>query len=110
MNKGRTTILQKGKGKSRKKAKFEYLYEKESQYFAEVAENIKDIALKELENLGASDLQSVFRGIWFKASKKDFYRINYYSRLVSRILAPLIRFECHDKDELYNQVGRVFNP
>ncbi len=107
MNKGRTTILQKGKGKSRKKAKFEYLYEKESQYFAQVAENIKDIALKELENLGASDLQSVFRGIWFKASKKDFYRINYYSRLVSRILAPLIRFECHDKDELYKTAKKI---
>jgi putative N6-adenine-specific DNA methylase len=101
------SILQKGKGKTRKKAKLEYLYEKESQYFAQVAESIKDIAVNELKTLGAYDLQTVFRGIWFKASKKDFYRIIYFSRLVSRILAPLVRFECHDKDQLYKAAKKI---
>ncbi len=107
MNKGKKTILQKGKGKTRKKANFEYLYEKESQYFAQVAESIKDIAIKELKHFGAYDLQAVFRGVWFKASKKDFYRINYFARLVSRILAPLVRFECHDKDQLYKAAKKI---
>ena len=107
MNKGKKTILQKGKGKTRKKAKLEYLYERESQYFAQVAESIKDIAMDELKYLGAYDLQAVFRGIWFKASKKDFYRINYFARLVSRILAPLVRFECHDKDQLYKAAKKI---
>ncbi len=107
MNKGRKTILQKGKGKTRKKAKLEYLYEKESQYFAQVAESIKDIAIKELKSLGAYDLQPVFRGVWFKASKRNFYIINYFSRLVSRILAPLVRFECHDKDQLYKAARKI---
>ena len=107
MNKGKKTILQKGKGKTRKKAKLEYLYEKESQYFAQVAESIKEIAIKELKSLGAYDLQAVFRGVWFKASKKDFYRINYFARLVSRILAPLVRFECHDKDQLYKAAKKI---
>jgi len=107
VNKGKKTILQKGKGKTRKKAKLEYLYERESQYFAQVAESIKDIAMDELKYLGAYDLQAVFRGIWFKASKKDFYRINYFARLVSRILAPLVRFECHDKDQLYKAAKKI---
>ena len=107
MNKGKKTILQKGKGKTRKKAKLEYLYEKESQYFAQVAESIKDIAIKELKSLGAYDLQPVFRGVWFKASKRNFYTINYFSRLVSRILAPLVRFECHDKDQLYKAAKKI---
>ncbi|MCP4672730.1 MAG: class I SAM-dependent RNA methyltransferase [Desulfobacula sp.] len=107
MNKSKKTILQKGKGKTRKKAKLEYLYEKESQYFAQVAESIKDIAMDELKSLGAYDLQAVFRGIWFKASKKNFYRINYFSRLISRILAPLVRFECHDKDQLYKAAKKI---
>ncbi len=107
MNKNKTTILQKGKGKIRKKAKLEYLYEKESQYFAQVAESIKDIAVNELKTLGGYDLQPVFRGIWFRASKKDFYRINYFSRLASRILAPLVRFECHDKDRLYKAAKKI---
>ena len=107
MNTGKKSILQKGRGKLRKQAKLEYLYEKESQYFAQVAESIKDIAIKELKELGACDLQPVFRGIWFKASKKDFYRINYFSRLLSRILAPLVTFECHDKDDLYKAAKTI---
>ncbi len=107
MNKNKKTILQKGKGQTRKKAKLEYLYEKESQYFAQVAESIKEIAMKELESLGAYGLHPVFRGVWFKASKKNFYRINYFARLVSRILAPLVRFECHDKDQLYRAAKKI---
>ena len=107
MNTGKISILQKGKGKIRKQAKLEYLYEKESQYFAQVAESIKEIAIKELKELGAYDLKPVFRGVWFKASKKDFYRINYFSRLTSRILAPLVTFECHDKDDLYKAAKKI---
>ncbi|WP_299983786.1 class I SAM-dependent RNA methyltransferase [Desulfobacula sp.] len=107
MNTGKKSILQKGKGKTRKQAKLEYLYEKKSLFFAQVAESVKDIAIKELKELGGYDLKPVFRGIWFKASKKDFYRINYFSRLVSRILAPLVSFECHDKDDLYKAAKKI---
>ncbi len=107
MIKGTKSILQKGKGKTRKKAKLTYLYEKESQYFAQVAESVKDIAIKELKELGAYDLKSVFRGIWFKASRKDFYRITYFCRLLSRILAPLIAFKCNDKDDLYKTAKKI---
>ncbi len=107
MNTGKTSILQKGKGKTRKQAKLAYLYEKESQYFAQVAESVKEMAGKELRELGAYDLKPVFRGIWFKASKKDFYRITYASRLLSRILAPLVSFECSDKDDLYRAAKKI---
>ncbi|MCK5099275.1 MAG: class I SAM-dependent RNA methyltransferase, partial [Desulfobacteraceae bacterium] len=99
--------LQKGKGKTRKQAKLEYLYEKESLYFAQVAESVKDIAIKELKTLGAYELKPVFRGIWFKADKKNFYRITYFARLLSRILAPLVSFECHDKDDLYKAAKKI---
>jgi putative N6-adenine-specific DNA methylase len=101
------SILQKGRGKTRKLAKLEYLYEKESQYFAQVTESVKDIAITELRELGGYDLKPVFRGIWFKASKKDFYKINYFARLVSRILVPLAVFECKDKDELYKAARKI---
>jgi putative N6-adenine-specific DNA methylase len=107
LNTGKRSILQKGKGKTRKQAKLEYLYEKESQYFAQVSESIKDIAINELKELGGYDLKPVFRGIWFKASKKDFYKINYFSRLLSRILAPLVTFECNDGDDLYKAAKKI---
>ncbi len=101
------SILQKGKGRIRKQAKLEYLYEKESLYFAQVSESIKDIALKEMRELGAYDLKPVFRGVWFKAVKKDFYNIIYFSRLISRVLAPLVTFECPDKVALYKAAKKI---
>lgn len=107
MNTGKKSILKKGEGKKRKQAKLEYIYEKDFQYFAQVAESIKDIAIKELKFFGAYDLKPVFRGVWFKASQKDFYRINYFSRLISRILAPLISFECREKNDLYKMAKTI---
>lgn len=103
----RKSILKKGEGRKRKRAKLSYLYEKDSQYFAQVSESIKDIASKELVSLGAYDLKSVFRGVWFKATKKDFYRVIYFSRLVSRVLCPLVSFECQDKDDLYKAAKKI---
>lgn len=107
MNIRKKVILQKGKGKSRKQAKLDYLYEKESLYFAQIAESVKDIAITELKEMGAYDLKPVFRGIWFKAAKKDFYRITYFTRFISRILVPLVSFECHDKDDLYKAARKI---
>ncbi len=101
------TILQKGRGKTRKLAKLEYVYERESRYFAQVAESIKEIAMEELRALGGQSLSPVFRGIWFTADKKTFYKINYQARLVSRILAPLAVFECKDKDDLYKAAKKI---
>ena len=103
----RRSILEKGRGKARKQAKSRYMYEKESRYFAQVAESVKEMALAELDELGAFDLKPVFRGVWFSASKRDFYRITYVSRLISRTLAPLITFECHDKDDLYKAAKTI---
>ncbi len=107
MNTGKRSILQKGRGRTRKLAKLEYLYEKNSQYFAQVAESVKDIAVTEIKELGGYGLKQVFRGIWFKASKEDFYRINYHARLLSRVLAPLVTFECIEKDDLYKAAKKI---
>ncbi len=101
MNIPKKAILQKGQGKTRKLAKLEYIYERESRYFAQVAESVKDLALKEIQNLGGEKARPVFRGIWFEADKSTFYKIVYRSRLVSRVLVPLVEFDCKDKDALY---------
>ncbi len=107
MNTAKRSILQKGRGRTRKLAKLEYVYEKNSQYFAQVAESVKDIAVTEIKELGGYGLKTVFRGIWFKASKEDFYRINYHARLLSRVLAPLVTFECIEKDDLYKAAKKI---
>lgn len=103
----RKAILQKGRGKIRKLAKLNYIYEKESRYFAQVSETAKLMAGEELTELGAKNLSLEFRGIWFTASKPAFYRITYQSRLLSRILIPLITFACPDKDTLYKEARKI---
>ncbi|MCG8564666.1 MAG: THUMP domain-containing protein [Desulfobacterales bacterium] len=107
MNTGRKTILQKGLGKKRKLAKAEYLYERESRYFAQMAEDVKEMALEELKEFGATQLSPVFRGVWFSADQKAFYRITYQSRFLSRVLAPLMTFKCTDRDELYKAARKI---
>lgn len=107
MNTDKRSILQKGRGRTRKLAKLEYVYEKNSQYFAQVSESVKELAINEIKNLGGYGLKSVFRGIWFKSSKEDFYKINYNARLLSRVLAPLATFECIEKDDLYKAARKI---
>jgi putative N6-adenine-specific DNA methylase len=107
LNINKKSILQKGRGNIRKQAKLEYRYEKESLYFAQVSESIKELAITELRKLGAGNIKPVFRGIWFTASKRKVYRITYTTRLLSRILAPLASFACKDKDELYRGAKKI---
>ena len=107
MSEERRAILEKGRGKTRKLAKLEYVYERESRYFAQVAESVKDLAANELKALGATALEKVFRGIWFEADKAVFYNIVYQARLLSRVLAPLAIFECRDRDDLYKAAKKI---
>lgn len=107
MNTGKKSILQKGLGRTRKLAKREYVYERDAQYFAQVSESVKDLAILEIKELGGYGLRPVFRGIWFKAAKIDFYRITYFARLLSRVLAPLVTFECIEKDDLYKNARKI---
>lgn len=82
-----------------------YEYQKSGRYFAQVADDIKDIAEAELLELGAVETSHSYRGIYFNADQESLYRINLHSRLINRILAPLKTFDCHSDKYLY-QVGK----
>ena len=82
-------------------------YQKTGRYFALVADDIKDIAEDELRSLGASDTRQAYRGISFTADTGTLYSINFQSRLVNRVLAPLISFKCHSDRYLYNRSSQV---
>ncbi|MBW1940506.1 MAG: class I SAM-dependent RNA methyltransferase, partial [Deltaproteobacteria bacterium] len=53
------------------------------------------------EALGARNIKPGFRGIHFSADRATLYGINYNARLVTRVLAPLVSFECRSRDDLY---------
>ncbi len=84
-----------------------YRYQETNTYFAQVADDIKDLAQVELETLGATNIRLVYRGIHFKASQQNLYSINYNSSLINRILAPLLHFDCHSDKYLYKRAREI---
>ena len=84
-----------------------YQYQKDGRYFAQIAEGLKEVGAEELSELGAEDVRPEFSGIRFWADKSTLYRINYQTRLLSRCLAPLISFACHDTDSLYQKAKQI---
>ena len=78
-----------------------FLYQRNQGYFAQVAENLESEAAEELSTLGATRLNPVHRGLYFSAEAEALYRILLHTRLSSRILAPLLHFDCHSSKYLY---------
>ncbi|MBD2580519.1 THUMP domain-containing protein [Oscillatoria sp. FACHB-1406] len=76
-------------------------------YFATVARGLEAIAAKELEELGAKDIQQEFTGVSFKGDRALLYRVNLESRLIFRVLVPIAEFKCRDARELYRQVRAI---
>jgi putative N6-adenine-specific DNA methylase len=84
-----------------------YNYQKTNRYFAQAADDIKDIAEEELISFGAKNTSQAYRGIYFTANTKELYTINFYSRLLNRVLAPLITFNCRSDEVLYKKSLQV---
>jgi putative N6-adenine-specific DNA methylase len=79
----------------------EFEYQKYGCYFAQVAGQMEALGAQELKGFGVKDIRQVYRGVWFKTTLDKLYRINYRSRLISRVLAPLVNFDCHSTKYLY---------
>ncbi|MCF7858824.1 MAG: class I SAM-dependent RNA methyltransferase [Candidatus Cloacimonetes bacterium] len=77
-------------------------YQQHGKFFAQIAGSMEDIGALELKEFGAKQVNPVYRGIHFKTDLAHLYRINYQSKFSSRILAPLITFDCHSTKYLYN--------
>jgi 23S rRNA (guanine2445-N2)-methyltransferase len=84
-----------------------FTYQKSGRYFAQSAPGLEGLAEKEMQQLGAQEIKPGYRGLYFSADKAALYRLNYCSRLLSRILAPLIRFDCHSDKYLYKTASKI---
>jgi putative N6-adenine-specific DNA methylase len=84
-----------------------FSYQKSGRYFAQIAEGLEDLGKMELQKLGARDIKPGYKGLYFSADKAALYRLNYTSRLLSRILAPLLRFDCHSDKYLYKTASNI---
>lgn len=84
-----------------------FTYQKTNRYFAQVAPGLEEHAARELRCLEGREVKPAFRGIYFSAKPAALYRINYCSRFCSRILAPLLRFDCHSSKYLYKTARKI---
>ncbi len=84
-----------------------YLYQKNRQFFAQIADGIKERGARELSELGARKVRPAYGGVYFTADMETLYRANYCARLASRILAPLASFDCRNADQLYRKAKQI---
>jgi putative N6-adenine-specific DNA methylase len=84
-----------------------YQYQKRNEYFAQVSGGFEELAEEELKQLGARKIRAAYRGFHFEANKEALYRINYCSRLLIRVLAPLITFDCHSDKYLHRTAMNI---
>ena len=75
-------------------------------YFAVVAGSLEKYALIELESFGAKIISQVPRGIKFACDTPVLFKILYCSRLIQRVLLPLLNFPCHSIKYLHQQATR----
>ncbi|MFO7707299.1 MAG: THUMP domain-containing protein [Desulfobacterales bacterium] len=84
-----------------------HAYQQNHRYFAQVAEGLEEPAAEELKPLGAREIRLAYRGLYFEADPEALYRINYQSRLLTRVIAPLLVFACHTTEVLYRKARSV---
>ena len=76
-------------------------------FFAQVPGMMEELCKEELIELDASDVEVTYRGVYFKSDLSTLYKINYTSRLISRVLAPLITFHCNNTNVLIKTAKKI---
>lgn len=76
-------------------------------FFAQAPGLMEKLCKQELVELGASDVETAYRGVYFKSDLSTLYKINYTSRLLSRVLAPLITFPCHNTSAIIKIAKKI---
>ncbi|MDJ0601646.1 MAG: class I SAM-dependent RNA methyltransferase [Crocosphaera sp.] len=78
-----------------------------NQYFATVARGLEEIAAKELEKLGAINVNPDFTGVYFEGDKALLYKVNIWSRIIFRVLVPINTINSKNAEELYKNVRKI---
>ena len=76
-------------------------------YFATVARGLEAIAARELENLGAMEVNPDFTGVHFVGDRELLYKVNLWGRVIFRVLMPIAEFSCQNSQQLYQAVRDI---
>jgi putative N6-adenine-specific DNA methylase len=78
------------------------------QLFISCASALEPLLVDELHLLGIKNVYVGYRGVFVENwDWETIYRINYASRLASRVLLPLNRFRCFDRASLYRNASEI---
>ncbi len=77
-------------------------YQKYNTYFAQTAGQMEELCKEELAWLGAKEVKTAYRGVYFTAEFDTVLQIVYQTTLATRIFAPLLTFDCHSDRYLKN--------
>jgi putative N6-adenine-specific DNA methylase len=81
---------------------------KKLELFVSCSQGVEPLLSDELAQMGYDDCTQGFRGVYVpNTSMEAIYRINYCSRLGSRVLLPLSSFRCQGRNDLYDAAARI---
>jgi len=76
-------------------------------YLAKCPASLEPLLAKELETLGATDIELLHRAISFKGDKRLLYAANYQCRTALRILVPMANFTAETQQDFYDKVKNI---
>ncbi len=68
---------------------------------------LEDVLAKELERLGAEDIEKGIRMVSFSGDKAMLYRANFCLRTAVKVLMPIKEFKAKNADEVYSEVKGI---
>ncbi len=71
---------------------------------AKTFQGLEEVLAKELQELGAEQVEIIKRGVRFYGDQELMYKANFRCRTALRILKPFFKFEANDTEEVYNIV------
>lgn len=77
------------------------------QMLAKTFAGLEDVLKTELEEIGASDVEVVVRGVKFTGGKDILYKANFCSRTALRILVNIGEFKIKNQNDLYQSVYSI---
>jgi len=82
-----------------------YLKTETKTLLAKTISGLEPVLVRELESMGATDIQSLRRAVSFTGDKRMLYQANYCCSTALRILKPLFEFEIKEQQDLYTNIN-----
>ena len=68
---------------------------------------LEELLAKELNDIGASDIEILNRAVKFTGDLKVLYKSNLYLRTALKVLKPIADFKAYDEQQLYDGIKKI---